>query len=509
MTPGERWSQKALRSAYWSPHTQPPAYPSSPSGVAASRRRLQFASTPPPAFNLSESPPESPARHRHPLFAFHHHLYGEIPDSVRDAFFFYDANHSGFLDYLELRAALRGYGYEADINECVDLVRQYDDDLDGKLSLYEFSAVILDLARHEQHALLSSTGYAAQDVREAFEQYDSNGSGYLDYIELQAALRGYGFDATVGESVELLRQYDDRFDGRLDLASFAALVDDLSLASHAGWRLAGGAGSDHHGPDRRISPRPVLFAPTPTWIPPVPSPPFVPAPMTVQHVPFGGRMIAVAPSLAYTAAAAAADAAAAAEAAHLADHDPILAARITNRPSYRPSSAAAEHHQRDVFSGINYLRPLVSAAVRLAFERFDDTARGVLDAGRARAALGFLGALLTHGDTAALLRRFGGYVPDTVDAVCSLPQFGAIVNHLREVGMPMTNPFLTAHRSDIHPVPPEGTPVTSEALISARRWYGFEPYPAGAHRPHDRPSAAPDFSFKPRISPASGKPSLY
>ena len=146
--------------------------------------------------------------------------------------------------------------------------------------------------------------------------------------------------------------------------------------------------------------------------------------------------------------------------------------------------------------------------MRLAFERFDDTARGVLDAGRARAALGFLGALLTHGDTAALLRRFGGYVPDTVDAVCSLPQFGAIVNHLREVGMPMTNPFLTAHRSDIHPVPPEGTPVTSR-LSSARAAGMALSCTPPEHTGRVTAERGAGFSFKPRISPASGKPSLY
>ena len=57
-----------------------------------------------------------------------------IPSDVRDAFAYYDANSSGFLDYLELRHALRGYGFDSSVDECIELVRQHDDDGDGKLN---------------------------------------------------------------------------------------------------------------------------------------------------------------------------------------------------------------------------------------------------------------------------------------------------------------------------------------------------------------------------------------
>ena len=141
----------------------------------------------------------------------------------------------------------------------------------------------------------------------------------------------------------------------------------------------------------------------------------------------------------------------------------------------------------------------------------------MLDTLRCRDALVFLGARLSHGEVASLLRRHGGYVPEHVDAVCSLPQFGAIVNHLRDVGLPANNPFLATHQTDIHPhtlgaqaaasaasdAASGAASASSTAAFSARRWYGFVPYP------YYRPSSAPDFSFKPCISPASGRPSLF
>lgn len=342
----------------------------------------------------------------------------------------------------------------------------------------EFCALVIDLARHEQDAWLSAP-YVPSDLRTCFELSDTNGSGYLDYLELQRALLTFGYDASVDESIDLLRQYDDRFEGRLDLPSFAALVDDLLLASHRGWRLGGALSSDGAlplPPARYVAPpHPTAVLPQRTYVPPLPAPDFIPAPLTVQHVPFGGRMVPVAPSLAY-------------------------------------SSAAGGGLPLPSPPRISYLRPLASATVRMAFERFDEMGHGVLDTLRCRDALVFLGARLSHGEVASLLRRHGGYVPEHVDAVCSLPQFGAIVNHLRDGGLPVNNPFLATHQSDIHPhtlgaqaaavSASDAASASSAAAFSARRWYGFVPYPG---RPG---SAQPDFSFKPCISPASGRPSL-
>lgn len=106
-TPNERYGLKARRYPSWSPRTADSAlrYPSSPAGVAAARKRLLFASSPAPSFELPDSPvQDTPARRRHPLSAFAHPRYEDrVPHEVIDAFAFYDANHSGFLDYLEVR----------------------------------------------------------------------------------------------------------------------------------------------------------------------------------------------------------------------------------------------------------------------------------------------------------------------------------------------------------------------------------------------------------------------
>ena len=58
-----------------------------------------------------------------------------VPIDVQEVFDVCDHNRSGYLDYLELQGAMRAYGFDATIEECVDLVRQHDLDADGKLNL--------------------------------------------------------------------------------------------------------------------------------------------------------------------------------------------------------------------------------------------------------------------------------------------------------------------------------------------------------------------------------------
>ena len=56
-----------------------------------------------------------------------------VPARVAAAFEEHDANRSGFLDYGELRGALRRYGINLDEGEAASIVRAYDDRPDGKL----------------------------------------------------------------------------------------------------------------------------------------------------------------------------------------------------------------------------------------------------------------------------------------------------------------------------------------------------------------------------------------
>ena len=166
---------------------------------------------------------------------------------VRAAFERYDRNRSGFLDYRELRNALEHMGYDVDEAAAAEVLRVYDDrPHDGKMDIGEFAQLVHDLAPRlgkgkkgggggggggagSSSARLppGSAAARAADVRSAFEYYDRNRSGFLDYRELRNALAHMGYEPTEAAAVEVLRAYDDRADGKMDVGEFTRLVGDL------------------------------------------------------------------------------------------------------------------------------------------------------------------------------------------------------------------------------------------------------------------------------------------
>lgn len=85
-------------------------------------------------------------------------------------------------------------------------------------------------AQRQAQRQAAATAFAAsleavpEDVREAFDYHDRNHSGFLDYLELQDALRAYGMEMTIDEAAEFLRQYDTTGDGRLNLVRADAIA---------------------------------------------------------------------------------------------------------------------------------------------------------------------------------------------------------------------------------------------------------------------------------------------
>ena len=103
--------------------------------------------------------------------------------------------------------------------------------------MHEFAELVRDLGGGGGGAVAAPSGpYAARpasSVVAAFEYFDRNRSGYLDYRELRNALTYMGLDVSTAATVDLLRAYDDYPDGKLDVHEFETLVRDLKSASAA------------------------------------------------------------------------------------------------------------------------------------------------------------------------------------------------------------------------------------------------------------------------------------
>ena len=180
---------------------------------------------------------------------------------VRAAFARFDANRSGRLDHSELRAALRAFGLDVDSGQATAILQQYDEDGNGLLDVDEFGRLVgrlyelngLDRSRATPSTHASTTAHAAaspiaaiaaagpmasgsaarrwsdSEVRAAFDRFDANRSGRLDYSELRAALRALaGRELDSQEATAILQQYDEDGNGLLDVDEFGTLVRRLS-----------------------------------------------------------------------------------------------------------------------------------------------------------------------------------------------------------------------------------------------------------------------------------------
>ena len=153
-------------------------------------------------------------------------MHQSVPQHVSDAFRHFDANGSGYLDYRELKSALKYMGFDLSTGGAMEVVRRYDDRPDGKLDVKEFAELIADLESGAIRATAPTDGIPERIVK-AFRYFDQNGSGYLDYRELKNALQYMGFDLSTGGAMEVVKRYDDKPDGKLDVREFAALITDL------------------------------------------------------------------------------------------------------------------------------------------------------------------------------------------------------------------------------------------------------------------------------------------
>ena len=70
--------------------------------------------------------------------------------------------------------------------------------------------------------------FTVADVHAAFDRFDTNRSGRLDYKELRTALSSFGLSVDSTEARAILQQYDGDGNGLLDIDEFRRLVERLS-----------------------------------------------------------------------------------------------------------------------------------------------------------------------------------------------------------------------------------------------------------------------------------------
>jgi len=90
-------------------------------------------------------------------------------------------------------------------------------------------------AKRRTHSRPEISDEQKQEIKEAFELFDTDKDGCVDYHELKVAMRALGFDLKKAEVLKLLRDHDKDNLGLMDFQDFAKISE--SMLFHE-WNIA-------------------------------------------------------------------------------------------------------------------------------------------------------------------------------------------------------------------------------------------------------------------------------
>ncbi|KAG6380697.1 hypothetical protein JVT61DRAFT_5074 [Boletus reticuloceps] len=85
-------------------------------------------------------------------------------------------------------------------------------------------------SKRRTHTRPELTDEQKQEIKEAFELFDTDKDGSLDYHELKVAMRALGFDMKKAEVLKILRDHDKSGHGLMEFEDFAKIMSERILA---------------------------------------------------------------------------------------------------------------------------------------------------------------------------------------------------------------------------------------------------------------------------------------
>ena len=99
-------------------------------------------------------------------------------------------------------------------------------------------------AKRRTHSRPELSDEQKQEIKEAFELFDTDKDGCVDYHELKVAMRALGFDLKKAEVLKILRDHDKSGSGLVEFEDFVKISassrfhPDVAWRCHASPRLA-------------------------------------------------------------------------------------------------------------------------------------------------------------------------------------------------------------------------------------------------------------------------------
>lgn len=146
-----------------------------------------------------------------------HELLEEQKQEIYEAFSLFDMNNDGFLDYHELKVAMKALGFELPKREILDLIDEYDSE--GRhLMKYDDFYIVMGEKILKRDPL--------DEIKRAFQLFDDDHTGKISIKNLRRVAKELGETLTDEELRAMIEEFDLDGDGEINENEFIAICTD-------------------------------------------------------------------------------------------------------------------------------------------------------------------------------------------------------------------------------------------------------------------------------------------
>jgi len=117
---------------------------------------------------------------------------------------------------------MKSLGHEASTKVIEEIIKGVDKDGSGEIDFGEFVALMVDQEKEKQS---TTSSRKEEELRKAFNKFDSDHSGYITHDELKLAMKIMGEDLSEEEIKQMMEEADTDGDGRVDFAEFCKMMN--------------------------------------------------------------------------------------------------------------------------------------------------------------------------------------------------------------------------------------------------------------------------------------------
>lgn len=144
-------------------------------------------------------------------------LLAEQKQEIYEAFNLFDMNNDGYLDYHELKVALRALGFTLDNKSVIEIIDKYDSSGNRLISYDDFFIVSGEMIMDRD---------PMDEIKRAFKLFDEDNTGKISLKNLKKVAQELGENLTDQELRAMIDEFDLDGDGEINEDEFIRICTD-------------------------------------------------------------------------------------------------------------------------------------------------------------------------------------------------------------------------------------------------------------------------------------------